>query len=46
LLVGVLGGSERERAERELVAGLPVFEQLGSVREVERARALKAEVAV
>jgi class 3 adenylate cyclase/DNA-binding SARP family transcriptional activator len=38
--------SENERAERELAAALPVFEQLGSVREAERARALRAEVAV
>jgi len=38
--------SEPGRAERELAAALPVFEELGSVREAERARALLAEVAV
>jgi class 3 adenylate cyclase/DNA-binding SARP family transcriptional activator len=33
---------ERPRAERELAAALPVFEELGSVQEAERARALPA----
>jgi hypothetical protein len=42
----VLGGSERERAERELAAALPVFDALRSVREADRARALLAEIAV
>ncbi len=34
------------RAERELAAALPVFEELGSVLEAERARALLSRVAV
>jgi hypothetical protein len=36
----VLAGSDAWRAERELAVALPVFEQLGSLRETERARAL------
>jgi class 3 adenylate cyclase len=46
LLAEMVVGSERRRAEHELAAALQVFEQLGSVREVERARALLADVAV
>jgi len=46
LVAEVLGGSEAPQAERELAAALPVFEQLGSVREIERARALLADIAV
>jgi class 3 adenylate cyclase/DNA-binding SARP family transcriptional activator len=38
--------ADRPRAERELGAALPVFEELGSVLEAERARALLAQVAV
>jgi hypothetical protein len=34
---------DSERAEAELTTALIVFERLGSVREVERARALLAE---
>jgi predicted ATPase/class 3 adenylate cyclase/DNA-binding SARP family transcriptional activator len=45
LLAGTLAG-DTARAEPELVAALAVFERLGSVREVERARVLLAEVAV
>jgi class 3 adenylate cyclase len=40
LLAEALWSSHRERAERELAAALPVFEELGSVRELERARTL------
>jgi hypothetical protein len=40
LLAESVAGSDRQRAERELAAALPLFEQLGSVREVDRARAL------
>ena len=45
-LAEVVVGSETQHAERELAAALPVFEELGSVREAERARALLAKVAV
>jgi hypothetical protein len=40
LLAELLVGSEPRSAERELSAALSVFEQLRSVREAERARAL------
>jgi DNA-binding SARP family transcriptional activator/class 3 adenylate cyclase len=40
------GSGERELAERELAAALPVLESLGSAREAARARALLAAVAV
>lgn len=46
LLAELVVGSEKRRAERELAVALPIFEQLGSVREAERARALLADVAV
>ena len=47
LLLGeVLLPLEREPAERELAAALGVFEQLGSVREAERARAPLAHTAM
>jgi len=46
LLAEVIVGSDRERAEREVAAALPVFEHLRSVRELRRARALLGEVAI
>jgi hypothetical protein len=46
LLAEAIFAADRQRAERELVLALPVFERLGSVREAARARALLAEVAV
>jgi hypothetical protein len=42
LLAELVAGSDARRAQRELARALPVFERLGSVREVERARALLA----
>jgi hypothetical protein len=44
LLAEVVAHSESGRAERELAAALPVFEQLRSVQETEHARALLALV--
>jgi class 3 adenylate cyclase len=46
LLAELVVGSSTRRAEQELARALPVFEQLGSVREAERTEALLAEVAV
>jgi tetratricopeptide (TPR) repeat protein len=46
LLAEVLVGTDNQTAEQELRTALPVFERLGSVREVERARASLAEIAV
>ena len=46
LLAELVVGSDARRAEQELSCALRVFEQLGSVREAERARALVAEAAV
>jgi class 3 adenylate cyclase len=47
LLLGeLLLGSDRRGAERELAVAVPVFEELRSVREAARARALLAEVTV
>jgi hypothetical protein len=47
LLLGeVLVGGERQPAGRELAGALLVFQQLGSVTEAKRARALLADVAV
>jgi hypothetical protein len=46
LLAEALAGPDREAAERELRAALPVFEQLGSLREAERARAALEQLAV
>ena len=46
LLAEVLAGGGRQDAARELADALPVFEQLGSVREAERTRAFLAVVAV
>jgi hypothetical protein len=46
LLAEVVLGSETQHAERELALALPVFDELGSVREAERARAVLANVAV
>jgi len=46
LLAEALGADDRPRAERELGAALPVFEELGSAREIARARELLADVAV
>ncbi len=40
LLAEVLCETDREHAERELAAALPVFDALGSVQEAERARSL------
>ena len=45
LLAEVVAGSDGRRAEQQLAAALPVFERLGSVGEIERARALRVEVA-
>ena len=45
LLAELVVGSDARRAEQELSCALRVFEQLGSVREAERARALVAEAA-
>jgi class 3 adenylate cyclase/DNA-binding SARP family transcriptional activator len=45
LLAEVLAGADRGPAEREVTAALAVFEELGSVREAERARELLAGVA-
>ncbi|MGH3102667.1 MAG: LuxR family transcriptional regulator, partial [Gaiellaceae bacterium] len=45
LVAEVIVGGEARQAERELAAALPVFEQLGSVREAERVRALLADIA-
>jgi class 3 adenylate cyclase len=46
LLLGeLLGAEEPPSAERELAAALPVFEALGSVRELERARAILSRAA-
>src|SRR6185437_14292228 len=41
LLAEAVGSADRQRAERAVAAALPVFEGLGSVQEVERARALR-----
>jgi hypothetical protein len=46
LLAEVVVGSDREHAERELAAALPVFEHLRSVRELRRTRSLLADVAI
>ena len=46
LLAEALVGTDRQAAERELRAALPVFEQLGSVLEAERARASLERIAV
>ncbi|MET0937805.1 MAG: adenylate/guanylate cyclase domain-containing protein [Gaiellaceae bacterium] len=46
LLAEAIVASDSRRAERELAAALPVFEELRSVWEAERARALLADVAV
>jgi tetratricopeptide (TPR) repeat protein len=46
LLAEALLGSDRTAAEQELRAALPVFERLGSVRELERARAALEQIAV
>ena len=46
LLAEVLAGTDRQAAERELRLALPVFEQLGSVREAERARVSLEQMAV
>jgi predicted ATPase/class 3 adenylate cyclase/DNA-binding SARP family transcriptional activator len=46
LLAEVVVGSDRQHAERELAAALPVFERLRSVRELQRARALLADAAM
>jgi hypothetical protein len=43
-LAETVGPGDPARAERELAAALPVFEELRSVREVERARSLLADV--
>src|SRR5262249_55055921 len=45
LLAEAVAGAAGERAERALAAALPVFEELASVREAERAPALLADVA-
>jgi hypothetical protein len=45
LLAEVVARSDPQRADRELAVALPVFERLGSVREAESARALRADVA-
>jgi hypothetical protein len=42
LLAQLVAGSDAQRAEQELARALPVFERLGSVGEVEHARALLA----
>jgi hypothetical protein len=42
LLAELVVGSDVRRAEQELARALPVFERLGSVREIDRARALLA----
>jgi class 3 adenylate cyclase len=44
LLAEALAATDSVRAERKLGAALPVFERLGSVRELERARGLVAAV--
>jgi hypothetical protein len=44
LLAEVLLGRDKQTAEQELRTALPVFDRLGSVREVERARASLAEI--
>jgi class 3 adenylate cyclase len=41
--VSLLGGLQRQSVERELAAALSVFEQLGSVREADRAASLLAD---
>src|SRR5262249_52962735 len=46
LLAEVVVDTDRQRAERELAEALPVFEQLRSVREHQRARALLAGMAI
>jgi hypothetical protein len=46
LLAEVLVGPDRQHAEQELAAALPIFERLRSVGEVGRARALLADVAL
>ena len=46
LLAEVLAGTDRRAAERELRAALPVFEQLGSAHEADRARAALEQIAV
>ncbi|MGH3043334.1 MAG: hypothetical protein ACRDM2_01280, partial [Gaiellaceae bacterium] len=46
LLAEMLAGSDRQAAERELRSARPVFEQLGSVQEAERARAALEQIAV
>ena len=46
LLAEVLAGTDRRAAERELRAALPVFEQLGSAQEADRARAALEQIAV
>lgn len=46
LLAELLVGSDRARAEHDVAAALPVFDQVHSVREAERARALLAEAIV
>lgn len=46
LLAEVLVRSDRDRAERELTGALPVFEENGSLREVERGRVLRSVLAV
>jgi class 3 adenylate cyclase/DNA-binding SARP family transcriptional activator len=45
LMAEAVAASDGRRAERELAAALPVFERLGSIGEVQRARALRVEVA-
>jgi hypothetical protein len=45
LMAEAVAASDGRRAERELAAALPVFERLGSIGEVQRARALGVEVA-
>src|SRR5829696_3173234 len=45
LVAQVIAGTDRQGAERELAAALPVFERLRSVNEAERALALSAAVA-
>jgi class 3 adenylate cyclase/tetratricopeptide (TPR) repeat protein len=46
LLAEVLADGNAQLVERELAAALQVFEQLGSVREAERARRLLTDIAV
>ena len=44
LLAEVVAAGDPQRAEAELARALPVFEELGSVHELEAARALRAAV--